>query len=58
MLLLINKCKILNKNFGFGLCRNANYIAKIIEKLFGPERDDNGLPIPDVTVERQKKETK
>ena len=49
-----NKCKILSKHFGVGLCRNANYIDNIIEKL----ADDNGMPIPDVTVERQKKETK
>ena len=28
-----NKCKILSKHFGVGLCRNANYIVNIIEKL-------------------------
>ena len=53
-----NKYKILSKHFGVGLCRNANYIVNITEKLSGPGRDDNGIPIPDVTVERQKKETK
>ena len=30
----------------------------IIEKLSGSGREDNGNPIPCVTVERQKKETK
>ena len=53
-----NKCKILSKHFGAGLCRNANYIANIIKKLSGSGRDDNGIPIPGVTVERHKKETK
>ena len=42
----------------FGLYRNANYIVNIIEELYGFERDDNGIPIPGVRVERQKKETK
>ena len=35
-----------------------NYIVNIIEKLSGYGRGDNGIPIPGVTVERQKKETK
>ena len=43
---------------GFGLYRNANYIVNIIEELYGSERNDNGIPIPGVRVERQKKETK
>ena len=43
---------------GFDLYRNANYIVNIIEELYGSERDDNGVPIPGVRVERQKKETK
>ena len=30
-----NKCMILSKHFGVGLCRNANYIVNIIEKLTG-----------------------
>ena len=50
-----NKCKIPSKAFGVGLCRNANYIVNIIEKLSGSVRDDNGVPIPG---ERQKKEMK
>ena len=53
-----NKCKILGKHFGFGLCRNTNYIVNIIEKLSNSGRDDNGIPIPGVTVERQKRETR
>ena len=53
-----NKCKILSKHFSVGLCKNANYIVNIIEKLSRSGRDDNGNPIPGVTVERQKKETK
>ena len=53
-----NRCKILSKHFSGGLCKNANYIVNIIEKLSGSGRDDNGNPIPGVTVERQKKETK
>ena len=53
-----NRCKILSKHFSVGLCRNANYKVNIIEKLSGSDRDDNGIPIPGITVERQKKETK
>ena len=54
-----NRCKILSKHSSVGLCKNANYIVNIIEKLSGSGRDDNsGNPIPGVTVERQKKETK
>ena len=53
-----NKCKILRKYFGVGLCRNANYIVSIIEKLSGSGRDDNDIPIPGVTFKRQKMETK
>ena len=53
-----DRCKIRSKHFGVGLCRNANYIVNITEKLSGSGRDDNGIPIPGVTAERQKKETK
>ena len=53
-----NRCKILSKYFSVCLCRNANYTVKIIEKLSGSGRDDNGIATPGVTVERQKKETK
>ena len=53
-----NRCKTLSKHFGVGLCRNVNYIVNIIEKLSRSGRDDNGIPIPGVRVERQKKETK
>ena len=52
-----NRCKILRKHFSVGLCKNANYIVNIIEKLSVSGRDDNGNPISGVTVERQKKET-
>ena len=38
--------------------KNANCIVNIIEKLSGSGRHDNCNPIPGVTVERQKKETK
>ena len=41
-----NRCKILIKHFSIGLCKNANYICKIIEKLSGSGRDENGNPIP------------
>ena len=51
-----NECKILSKHFSADLCRNANYIVNIIEKLSGSGRDDNGIPIPGVTVERQNRE--
>ena len=47
-----NKYKIISKHFGVSLCRNANYIVNIIEKLSGSGRDDNSIPIPGVTVER------
>ena len=53
-----NRCNILSKHFSVGLCKNANYIVNIIEKLSGSGRDGNGNSIPGVTVERQKKETK
>ena len=53
-----NRCKIFSKNFSVDLCRNANYIVNIIEKLSGSGRDDNGISTPGVTIERQKKETK
>ena len=49
-----NKCTIFSKHFGVGLCRNANYIVYITEKLSRSGRDDNGIRIPGVTVERQK----
>ena len=52
-----NNCKIFNKHFGVGLSRNANFIVNIFEKLSGSGRDDNGIPIPYVTVVRQKKKT-
>ena len=53
-----NTCKILSKHFSIGLSKNANYIVNIIDKLSGSGRDDNGNPIPGITVERQNKETK
>ena len=53
-----NKCKILSKHFGVGLSRNVNYIVNVNDNLSGSGRDDNGIPIPSITVERQKKETK
>ena len=53
-----NRCTILSKHFSIGLCKNANYIVNIIEKLSGSGRDDNGNPIPGITVEQQKKEMK
>ena len=53
-----NRCKILSKHSSAGLCKNANYIVSIIEKLSGSGRDGNGNPIPSITVERQKNETK
>ena len=53
-----NRCKILSKHFGAGLCRYTNYIVNIIEKLSGSGRDDNGIPTPSITVKRRKKERK
>ena len=50
-----SKCKILGKYSSVGLCRNANYIVNITETLSRSGRDDNGILIPGVTVERQKK---
>ena len=50
-----NRCKILCKHFGVGLCRDANYIANIIEKFSGSGRDDNGIPIPGITVKDRKR---
>ena len=41
-----NKCKILTKHFGVGLCRNAKYTVNIIVKLSESGRDNNGIPIP------------
>ena len=35
-----NRCKILSKHFSVGLCKNANYIVNIIEKLSGSGRDE------------------
>ena len=52
-----NRCKILSKHFSVGLCKNANSIVNIMEKLSGSGRDGNSNPIPGVTAERQKKET-
>ena len=40
-----NKCKILSKHFGIGLCRNVNYKVNIIDALAGSRIDDNGIPI-------------
>ena len=51
-----NKCKILSKHFGIGLCRNVNYKVNIIDALAGSRIDDNGIPILGITFERQKKE--
>ena len=51
-----NRSKILSKHFSVGLCKNANYIVNIIEKLSESRRDDSG--IPGVSVERKKKETR
>ena len=45
---LDNRCKRLSKNFGVGLCRNANYIVNVIKKLSGFGRAGNGIPIPGV----------
>ena len=53
-----NRCKILSKHFIVGLWRNVNYIVNIIEKLSRSGRDDNGIPIPGATGQRQKMETK
>ena len=53
-----NRCKILSKHFIVGLWRNVNYIVNIIEKFSGSGRDDNGIPIPGATGQRQKMETK
>ena len=50
--------KIISKHFGVDLCRDANYTVNIIEKLPGSRSDGNGIHIPGVTVERQKKKTK
>ena len=48
-----NRFKTLSKHFGVGLCKNANYIVNIIEILSGSGKDDNGIPIPGITVKRQ-----
>ena len=53
-----NGCKILSKHFCVDLCRNANYIVNSIKKVSGSGKDDNGIPISDVIVQRQKKESK
>ena len=52
-----NRCKILSKHCDVCLCRNANYLVNIVEKLSGSGRDDNGIPNAGVTVEIHKKET-
>ena len=52
------RCKILDKHFSVFLCRNANYTVNIIEKLSRSGRDDNGIPIPGVTVDRPKMKDK
>ena len=38
-----NKCNILSKHFGVGLCKIGNYIFHIIEKLSGSRGDDHGM---------------
>ena len=53
-----NKCRILSKHFGTGLCKNAKYSINIIEKLSGSGRDENNKPLQGVTSERQRMETK
>ena len=50
-----HKCKMLSKRFGVGLCRNPNYTVKIIEKLSGSGRGDNGIHISGITIERHTK---
>ena len=52
-----NKCKILSKRFGVGLCRNPNSTVKIIEKLSGSGRGDNVIHIFGIAIERHTKET-
>ena len=52
-----NRCKILSKHGNVCLCRNANYLVNIVEKLSGSRRDDNDIPNAGVTVEIHKKET-
>ena len=52
-----NRCKIPDKHFGVGLCRNVNYMVNIIEKWSRSRTDGNGIPIPGVAVERQRKKT-
>ena len=52
-----NRCKILSKHCDVCLCRNANHLVNIIEKLSGSGRDDNVIPNAGVTVEIHKKET-
>ena len=50
-----NRCKIPSKHFSIGLCKNANYIVNIIEKLSGSGRDDNGNPIPGKPLKNRNK---
>ena len=50
-----NECKMLSKRFGVGLCRNPNYTVKIIEKLSGSGRGDNGIHISGIAIERHTK---
>ena len=54
------KCKILSKHFGAGLCRNTNCMVNITEGYLDLQEMiiNNGITVPGVTVERQKKETK
>ena len=50
-----NKCKMLSRHFGVVLWGIANYIVNIIEKSSGSGRDDSGISISGVTIERRKK---
>ena len=53
-----NRCKILIKHLVLTFAEMQTNIVNIIEKLSGSGRDDNGILIPGVTVERHKMETK
>ena len=53
-----NRCKILITHLVLTFAEMRTNIVNIIEKLSGSGRDDNGILIPGVTVERHKMETK
>ena len=53
-----NRCKILIKHLVLTFAEMRTNIVNIIEKLSGSGRDGNGIPIPVVIIERQKKENK